>query len=404
MAERYLNHRMLVVGPGIRTGMAIRYDNPREIGADRLVNAVAAYAKVGGAVHRGRLRHGDHLRPGVRARRVPRRHHHPRASRSRSRRSPSRAAKLPRIDIGPPRSLIGKTTVDAIRSGIVYGFAGQVDAIVRPPARRAGGGHGDDRHRRAGRAHRPAHGDDRRGRRPADAQRAEAAARAQHVGGRRRGRAYHVAVAVSLREPFEIGGVRIPNRVVLAPLAGIGNWFVRLQAKRYGAGLAVSEMVSSFGVHHRNAKTVDELLRIQPEERRGGPVSMQLFGQDPAVMRSAAAHGRRRPAPTSSTSTWAAPCPRSARPARAPRCIDDPDTAVAVARAARAGQRPAGHGQAALGPAARRHARAGAGPPPRRRGGRGGDRLPPALGGRPPQGRAGLRARRAARRRRSTPR
>src|SRR3954468_9628901 len=49
MAEHYLGHAMVVVGPGIRTGMALRYDNPREIGADRLVNAVAGYAKVGGA-------------------------------------------------------------------------------------------------------------------------------------------------------------------------------------------------------------------------------------------------------------------------------------------------------------------------------------------------------------------
>ena len=50
----------------------------------------------------------------------------------------------------------------------------------------------------------------------------------------------------ALTEPFEIGGLRLPNRVLLAPLAGIGNWFVRLQAQRHGAGLAVSEMVSSF--------------------------------------------------------------------------------------------------------------------------------------------------------------
>ena len=61
----------------------------------------------------------------------------------------------------------------------------------------------------------------------------------------------------SLTEPFQLGGLTIPNRVVLAPLAGIGNWFVRLQAKRYGAGLVVSEMVSSFGIHHRNEKTVN---------------------------------------------------------------------------------------------------------------------------------------------------
>ena len=107
---------------------------------------------------------------------------------------------------------------------------------------------------------------------------------------------------------------------MLAPLAGIGNWFVRLQAKRYGAGLAVSEMVSSFGVHYGNEKTCVEMLRIHPDERAGdrGPVSIQLFGQDPEIMRSAA---RRSPsaAPTSSTSTWAARSRRSARPARAPR-------------------------------------------------------------------------------------
>src|ERR687887_862346 len=92
-----------------------------------------------------------------------------------------------------------------------------------------------------------------------------------------------------LATPWQLGPLTIPNRVVLAPLAGIGNWFVRLQAKRYGAGLAVSEMVSSFGVHHRNEKTCTELLRIHPAERAGGPVAVQLLGQDPEVMRSAAA-------------------------------------------------------------------------------------------------------------------
>ena len=93
----------------------------------------------------------------------------------------------------------------------------------------------------------------------------------------------------SLRDPWTLGGLTIPNRVVLAPLAGIGNWFVRLQAKRYGAGLAVSEMVSSFAVHYGNPKTCTELLRIDARERAGGPVSVQLFGQDPEIMRSAAA-------------------------------------------------------------------------------------------------------------------
>src|SRR3954469_17360994 len=89
-----------------------------------------------------------------------------------------------------------------------------------------------------------------------------------------------------LTSPFCIGGVELANRVLLAPLAGIGNWFVRLQARRHGAGLAVSEMVSSFGLHYRNERTLQELLRLHPEEH---PVSIQLFGQDPDVMRSAAA-------------------------------------------------------------------------------------------------------------------
>jgi tRNA-dihydrouridine synthase B len=89
-----------------------------------------------------------------------------------------------------------------------------------------------------------------------------------------------------LTEPFEIGGVRIANRVLLAPLAGIGNWFVRLQARRHGAGLAVSEMVSSFGLHYRSDRTLRELMRIHPDEH---PVSVQLFGHDAEVMRSAAA-------------------------------------------------------------------------------------------------------------------
>ena len=90
----------------------------------------------------------------------------------------------------------------------------------------------------------------------------------------------------ALTDPFRIGDVEIANRVLLAPLAGIGNWFVRLQARRHGAGLAVSEMVSSFGIHYRNERTLNELLRLHPDEH---PVSVQLFGQDPEVMRSAAA-------------------------------------------------------------------------------------------------------------------
>ena len=89
----------------------------------------------------------------------------------------------------------------------------------------------------------------------------------------------------SLNESWQLGGVPIANRLVLAPLAGIGNWFVRLQAKRHGAGLVVSEMVSSFGLAYGDRRTEREFLRVHPDEH---PVAMQLFGHDPEIMRTAA--------------------------------------------------------------------------------------------------------------------
>ena len=129
MAARYLGHEMPVVGPGVRTGMPIRIDNPRELGADRLVNAVAAFEKVGGpvvvvdlgtaltfdVVSEGGEYLGGIIAPGVEISMEA---------------LTQRAAALPKIDLTPPRTLIGKGTVDAIRSGVIYGFAGQVDAIV----------------------------------------------------------------------------------------------------------------------------------------------------------------------------------------------------------------------------------------------------------------------------------
>jgi type III pantothenate kinase len=128
-ARRYLGHEMPVVGPGLRTGMPIRMDNPRELGADRLVNAVAAYeifhaacvvvdfgtAITYDAVSADGEYLGGIISPGVEI-----------SLEALS----ARAAKLPKIELGEPRALIGKTTVDAIRSGVVYGFAAAVDGIV----------------------------------------------------------------------------------------------------------------------------------------------------------------------------------------------------------------------------------------------------------------------------------
>ena len=139
-----------------------------------------------------------------------------------------------------------------------------------------------------------------------------------------------------MHDSWQLGGVTIPNRVVLAPLAGIGNWFVRLQAKRYGAGLAVSEMVSSFAIHYGNRKTHDELLTIDPREREGGPVAMQLFGQDPEIMRSAAAHVATLGADIIDLN-MGCPVPKVMKTGAGAALLSDPGLAVAVARAARDG-------------------------------------------------------------------
>ena len=137
----------------------------------------------------------------------------------------------------------------------------------------------------------------------------------------------------SLHDPWTIGDLEIPNRVMLAPLAGIGNWFVRLQAKRYGAGLAVSEMISSFAIHYGNAKTLNELLVVHPDE---GPVAIQLFGHDPDVMRSAAAEVAKVGASILDLN-MGCPVPKVMKTGAGAAMIKDPDLAVAVARAAREG-------------------------------------------------------------------
>jgi len=151
-----------------------------------------------------------------------------------------------------------------------------------------------------------------------------------------------------LDERWELGGVSIPNRIVLAPLAGIGNWFVRLQAKRHGAGLAVSEMVSSFAVHYRNERTLRELLRIHPDEH---PVSVQLFGHDPDVMASAAEQVAAAGADLIDIN-MGCPVPKVCKTGAGAALLEDPARALAVARATargsglpvtvklRSGQRP----------------------------------------------------------------
>jgi type III pantothenate kinase len=130
MFARYLDREALIVGPGTKTGMPIRLDNPRELGADRLVNAVAGYdhcrdacvivdfgtAITYDAVSNSGEYLGGIIAPGIEISIEA---------------LTSRAARLPKVDIEPPRALIGKSTESSMQSGIVYGFAGQVDGICR---------------------------------------------------------------------------------------------------------------------------------------------------------------------------------------------------------------------------------------------------------------------------------
>ena len=129
LIARYLNGHGALVGPEIRTGMPIRIDNPRELGADRLVNAVAAYEHIGGAciavdfgtavnydvVSRAGEYLGGVIAPGIEI-----------SLEALS----QRAAALPRIRLEAPESAIGRGTLSAIQSGVVYGYAGQVDGLV----------------------------------------------------------------------------------------------------------------------------------------------------------------------------------------------------------------------------------------------------------------------------------
>jgi len=165
-----------------------------------------------------------------------------------------------------------------------------------------------------------------------------------------------MATQIRLTDPWELGPLTVPNRVMLAPLAGIGNWFVRLQAKRHGAGMAVSEMVSSHAIFHSNERTCVEMLRIDPRERvvgegwedldddRGadgadampGIVSIQLFGQDPSVMRVAAKVAAESGADAIDLN-MGCPVRKVCKTGAGAALLDDPDVAIAVASAARMG-------------------------------------------------------------------
>jgi type III pantothenate kinase len=129
MTHKYFHFEPVVVGPGVKTGMPVLVDNPREVGADRIVNAVAAYEVHGGPgivvdfgtatsfdVYSGDGAFlGGAIAPGVAT-----------SIQALS----ARGAQLPRIELATPSSPVGRSTVEAMRSGAVYGFAGLVDRLV----------------------------------------------------------------------------------------------------------------------------------------------------------------------------------------------------------------------------------------------------------------------------------
>ncbi|MEI8172607.1 MAG: type III pantothenate kinase [Deltaproteobacteria bacterium] len=129
LCKKYFNIKPLIVGPGIKTGMPIFYDNPREVGADRIVNAIAAFERYKGdiiVVDFGTATTFDYISPkgeymggcicpGVMIS---------------SEALFQKAAKLPRIEIIRPKTVIGKDTVSSMQAGILYGYAGLVDGLV----------------------------------------------------------------------------------------------------------------------------------------------------------------------------------------------------------------------------------------------------------------------------------
>jgi type III pantothenate kinase len=130
MCVKFFGLTPLVVGPGIKTGLAINYENPREVGADRIVNAVAGFTKYGGPLiivdfgtattfcaisARGEYM-GGAIAPGIGIS---------------TEALFTRAAKLPRVEVVKPQSVIGKNTVSSMQSGIFYGFVGQVEELAR---------------------------------------------------------------------------------------------------------------------------------------------------------------------------------------------------------------------------------------------------------------------------------
>jgi type III pantothenate kinase len=129
MTDRYFGFPALVIEPGVRTGMPILYDNPKEVGADRIANAVAAYEQYGGpsivvdfgtantieAISKEGEYLGGAIFPGIEISMDA---------------LFGRAAALRRVELVAPRNVIGKSTVESIQSGAVYGYSGQVDALV----------------------------------------------------------------------------------------------------------------------------------------------------------------------------------------------------------------------------------------------------------------------------------
>src|SRR5256714_1437274 len=97
-------------------------------------------------------------------------------------------------------------------------------------------------------------------------------------------RRYPRSMPASLQQPWAIGSVEVPTRIVLAPMAGVSIQAFRRQGRRFGAGLVCSEMVSAAGIEHRNERTFD-YLRVAGDEH---PLAIQIFGSDPGAMADAA--------------------------------------------------------------------------------------------------------------------
>ncbi len=270
LSVKYFHRKAIVIGAGIKTGLVVKYDNPKQVGADRIVNAVAAHAKYGGpliiidfgtattfcAVSEQAEYLGGTIAPGLKIS---------------SDALFEKTAKLPKVELEEPGHVICRNTINSIQGGLVYGHMGMVDYIVKKMKKELLE-YSDDPDQ--------------------EVKVIATGGLATLIDGGidcidyvdKKLTLEGMETATMAKTAFKIGDITLKTPFVLAPLAGITDTSMRSLCWKQGASFVYTEMVSGKGLWYGDKKT-KQLLKIgDPEEMTG----FQLFGSDPEVMAFAA--------------------------------------------------------------------------------------------------------------------